>query len=472
MANENADNIKQKWKSILEGVDEQGESLGFAPIKDAYKRGVTAQLLENTAREVGGAQVLTEAGAAVNNVTAGVDRVDPVLIKMVRRLSPNLMAYDMVGVQPMTGPTGLIFAMRAHYGTQPTGPFGRPGDARDGFQTGSALNTDGRTQAQQDGFDAVSAEEAFYYEPETQFAGTGTQTSNLSAPNYSTYSVGTGMSTAAGERLGTTGGGTFGEMSVTFEKTSVEAKTRALRSSYTNELAQDLKAVHGLDAEDLISDILSTEITAEINREIVNRIRQVARIAPGAVVYENGSVKLDTAGNAVVGAAGLFDLDLNSDGRWSNEKHKSLLVKINKEANRIAKLTRRGRANFIICSSDVASVLDLTGKMVYAPAIDNNLTVDDTGNTFVGVLQGRFKVYIDPFLGYDEVIVGYKGASALDAGMFYCPYVPLQLVKAVDPNSMQPAMATKTRYGIVSNPFTTIERNNNVYYSKFRVANL
>ena len=460
--------IRETWKPIVDGVDKDGESLGYAPIKDAHKRACTAALLENAKVEY-----LKEngIGGSSSNVTGGIDNVDPILINLVRRLAPNLVAYDMVGVQPMSGPTGLIFALRSFTVAQPAGPHGRPGDARNGFQTGSTVNTAGRTPAQQEGFDGVATSETFYNEVDDTLSGTGTQTSNLTPPNYSSYSVGTGMSTAAGERLGATDGGLFNQLSFTIEKTSVEAKTRALRATYTNELSQDLRAVHGLDAEDLLSSTLATELTAEMNREIINTIRMVARLSPGDVTYSNGTVVTDSNG-PVLGAVATFDLDVNSDGRWSNEKHKSLLVKIAKMANRIAKKTRRGKANFLICSSDVASILDLTGKMLYAPALDNNLTVDDTGNTFVGILQGRMKVYIDPFLGYDEIIVGYKGQTPIDAGMFFCPYVPLQMVKAVDPNTFQPAMGYKTRYGIAANPFTTVERNNNLYFEKCRIVNL
>ena len=470
--NENK-NIVHKWKALLEGKDAQGEDLGFAPVKDEHKKFVTARLLENTKQELSKARAgqLNEDND-INNVVSGVDNFDPILINMVRRLAPNLMAYDMVGVQPMSGPTGLIFALRSFYGDQPQAPHGRPGDGRTGFQTGAELNTDGRTPRDQWGYDAVASGEAFYYEPDTTKAGTGTQTSNLTPPNYSTYSTGTGMATTALEALGTTSGGAYQEMSFTIDKKSVEAKGRALRASWSLELQQDLKAVHGLDAEGELSNILSTEITSEINREIINRIRMVAKISTGELQYDNGALVVDTNGDPILGDAGVFDLQSNTDGRWQNEKHKALLFKIGKEANKIAKETRRGRGNFIICSSDVAEALHLAGKMIYSPSIDDNLPADDTGNTFVGMLNGRYKVFVDPYLGYDEVIIGYKGASAIDAGMFYCPYVPLQMVKATDPNSFQPAMGYKTRYGIVENPMTTLERNANVYYRKFRVRNL
>jgi len=453
-----------KWKPLIESVDGEGNDLGFTKIKDNYRKKVTAQLLENTEREY----------IRETNTTTGFDNVDPVLINLVRRTAPNLLAYDLVGVQPMSGPTGLIFAMRAHYGTQPKGPFGRPGDARAGFQTGSTVDGQGDTPAQQNGIDGKAANEAFYNEQNTAFSGTGTQSANDGSVAYTAYTVGSGFSTTYGESLGgpDSGDGVWNEMSFTIEKTAVEAQMRGLKAEYTNEVAQDLRAVHGLDAETELANILSTEILGEINREITNRIRQVAKIAPGEATYENGSVVTDSNGAPVIGTAGLYDLDVNSDGRWSAEKYKSLLMKINKEANAIAKDTRRGRGNFIICSSDVASALDLSGKLDYAPAVDNNLTVDDTGNTFAGILQGRFKVYVDPYVNYDEIIVGYKGANQMDAGFFYCPYVPLQMHRAIDPNTFQPKIAFKTRYGVVANPFTTLNRNGNSYYRKFKVANV
>ncbi len=281
------------------------------------------------------------------------------------------------------------------------------------------------------------------------------------------------MATTTAETLGRglSGDGTFNEMSFTIEKTSVEAKTRALKAEYTNELSQDLRAVHGLDAEQELSNILSVEINAEINREIVNSIRLVAKLAAAEATYTNGVVVTDSNG-VVKSAVGTWDIDINSDGRWQAEKYKALLMKINKEANAIAKDTRRGRGNFIVCSSNVAAALDLSGKLIYSPAVDNNLNADDTGNTFVGVLQGRYKVYIDPYIGFDEIIVGYKGANQMDAGFFYCPYVPLQMVKAINPNDFQPRISFKTRYGIVSNPFTTFTRNANSYYRKFQISNI
>ena len=479
MSKEIKDNkeLQTKWVDLLEGKDTaSGESLNVGePIKDAHKRFVTARLLENTEMALQESaqrnQYLAETGQG--NETTQMDAISPVIMGMVRRLAPNInLAYDCVGVQPMATPHGVVFAYRAIKGPHKTAPFSSPGDARTGFQSGAAVDTAGNTPAQEWEIAGVSTDELFYYEADTTNSGTGTQTSNLTAPNYSSYSVGSGMNVNTGERLGTSGGGSFGEVSFTIEKSSVEAKTRALRTSWTDELAQDAKAVHGLDVQAELNNIISMEIAADTAREIINTIRYVALVATGDIQFSNGTVVRNTAGNPVLGTAGQFDMDLNSDGRWSNEKHKSLLMKINKEANKIAKKTRRGRANFIICSSDVASMLDLTGKMTYAPAIDNNLMVDDTGNTFVGVLQGRYKVYIDPYLGYDEVILGYKGASPMDAGMFFCPYQPLQFVMVRDPGSLQPVMAAKSRYGILANPFTTNTRNSNLYYVKFRVLNI
>jgi len=442
-----------------------------------------AMLLENTKRETLTEQRGSGTGPVRlmedGNYTTGVDNVDPVLINLVRRTAPNLLAYDLVGVQPMNMPTGLVFALRALLtSTQPTGPFGRPGDARTGFQTGSALNSNGDTIAQSwsDNTNgalggSIAPNEAFYDEAPTPYSGTGTQTSNATAPNYSAYSVGTAMDSITGETLGRglSGDPAFAEMTFVIEKKSVDAGMRALKASYTFELQQDLRAVHGLDAEKLLADILSTEIIAETNREIVNRIRQCAKISPGEYEYDNGQVVTDSDGDPVTSIAGLFDVNVNSDGRWQAEKFKSLLFKIGKEANAIAKDTRRGKGNFIVCSSDVATALDLGGKLIYSPAVDNNLPADDTGNTFVGVLQGRYKVYIDPYLGYDEIIVGYKGPNQMDAGFFYCPYVPLQMYKALGEQDFQPKMAFKTRYGILANPFTNINANGNSYYRKFKV---
>jgi hypothetical protein len=420
---------REGWKELLEHKD-------LPSINSLYKKSVTAVVLENTQKEL----------SETTNTTAGVQNYDPVLISMVRRAMPNLMAFDICGVQPMTGPTGLIFAMRAHYGNQPN-----PADRDTWATAGKAPN------------------EAFYDEADTSFAGTGTHN-----PGHPDYQIGSPLDTLVAEVYGRgqSGDGDFAEMSMTIEKKEVIAKTRLLKAEYTTEMAQDLKAIHGLDAESELANILSTELVAEINREVIGDLRRMAKFSTAAPLYQNGSIVTDSAGDAVFGPAGLWDLDQMSDGRWSVEKYKSLLVKINKEANAIAKETRRGRGNFIICSSNVASVLDLTGKMDYAPAIDNNLNVDDTGNTFVGMLQGQFRVYIDPYLTYDEVIVGYRGTNPYDAGYFYCPYVPMQMVRAMGENTFQPKIAFKTRYGTTANPFTTDATHSNNYYRKFRVVNL
>lgn len=430
--------LQEKWDAIL-NVD------GLDSIKNNHKRFVTAKLLENT-------EQVTLAEAGPTNQTVGVKNFDPVLINLIRRAAPNLIAYDLTGVQPMSGPTGLIFALRAHAGAQPNPSTpDSNGTIRDTW----AIN-------------GKAPNELFKDAANTGAGGSGT---GSAAPGYPSYTVGGGLSTGAAEALGASGGGSFNEVSFTIEKTSVEAKTRALKAEYTMELQQDLKAIHGLDAETELSNILSTEILAEINREVVETVRRVAKVGAAEKTFSNGQVVEDTNG-VVLGSTGVWDLELNTDGRWQAEKMKSLLFKIGKEANDIAKDTRRGRGNFIVVSSNVATALDLAGKIDYAPAVDNNLNADDTGVTFLGTLQGRYKVYIDPYLTYDEVLVGYKGSNAFDAGLFYCPYVPLQMVKALGENTFQPKMAFKTRYGMVANPFTTLNLHGNSYFRKFRVTNL
>lgn len=416
----------QKWAPILEHAD-------MPEIKDPHRRAVTAQLLENqTQANRQQAEALTEDTAPVN-VTANVGKYDPVLISLVRRAMPNLIAYDVCGVQPMTGPTGLIFAMRPKY------------------VSGGALGAD-----------------AFYNEADTDFSGTGTHAGTnpavLNDAVPGAYTNGNGMATAAAEVLGTDGNPAFAEMGFEIEKVTVEAKSRALKAKYSVELAQDLKAIHGLDAETELSNILSSEILAEINREVIRSIYTTAKV--GADV-----------GTA---AAGVFDLDVDSNGRWSVEKFKGLLFQIERDANAVAKATRRGKANFIICSSDVASALAMAGVLDYAPALSTNLQVDDTGNTFAGVLQGRYKVYVDPYATGDFYVVGYKGASAYDAGLFYAPYVPLQMYKAVDDTSFQPKIGFKTRYGLVANPFAegttkgagALTANSNVFFRRVKVTNI
>lgn len=416
----------QKWAPILEHAD-------MPEIKDPHRRAVTAQLLENqTQANRQQAEALTEDTAPVN-VTANVGKYDPVLISLVRRAMPNLIAYDVCGVQPMTGPTGLIFAMRPKY------------------VSGGALGA-----------------EAFYNEADTDFSGTGTHAGTnpavLNDAVPGAYTNGNGMATAAAEVLGTDSNPAFAEMGFEIEKVTVEAKSRALKAKYSVELAQDLKAIHGLDAETELSNILSSEILAEINREVIRSIYTTAKV--GADV-----------GTA---AAGVFDLDVDSNGRWSVEKFKGLLFQIERDANAVAKATRRGKANFIICSSDVASALAMAGVLDYAPALSTNLQVDDTGNTFAGVLQGRYKVYVDPYATGDFYVVGYKGASAYDAGLFYAPYVPLQMYKAVDDTSFQPKIGFKTRYGLVANPFAegttkgagALTANSNVFFRRVKVTNI
>ena len=424
------DELQKKWDRVLSHPD-------LPEIKDAHKRAVLTVLLENqeteSRKERGilnevapvNSSLATPSTAHANDKMAGYD---PVLISLVRRALPNLMAFDVCGVQPMKAPTGLIFAMKSRYSTQ-------------------------------------SGAEALFNEADTSHsgAGDGIHTSPLD-PFSAQMSAGPGMSTPEGEKLGAAGEPSFPEMAFSIEKISVEAKTRALKAEYSMELAQDLRAVHGLDAETELANILSAEILAEINREVVRTIYKSAK--PGA---QHG-----------VATAGEFDLDVDSNGRWSVEKYKGLMVQIEREANTIAKETRRGRGNILICDSDTASALSVAGLLDCGSALKDSLSVDDTGNTFVGVLNGRFKVYIDPFapLGTHFVVTGFKGANQYDAGLFYCPYVPLQMVRAVDTNSFQPKIGFKTRYGLVANPFANTEvsgaLNNgaNRYYRKMKVTNL
>ena len=438
------EDIQRKWEPILAHPD-------LAPIKDTHRRSVTAVVLENTEKALREAnqyvpQTLTEAAPA-NATGADIDTFDPVLISLVRRAMPNLIAYDICGVQPMTGPTGLIFAMRSKYSNSSnsgTENFYNEVNTQFSSVTGGA-NTLGDKQV-------------------GTFPGnTSTGTSNLAATGI--YNFGAGMSTAQAEALGTSGNVAFAEMAFSIEKVTVTAKSRALKAEYSMELAQDLKAIHGLDAETELSNILSAEILAEINREVVRTIN---------VTATRGATENTTT-------AGRFDLDTDSNGRWSVEKFKGLMFQVEREANQIAKATRRGKGNIIICSSDVASALQMAGVLDYAPALNsNNLNVDDTGNTFAGVLNGRVRVYIDPYAGGNYMVVGYKGSSAFDAGLFYCPYVPLQMVRAVDPDSFQPKIGFKTRYGMVANPYAegataglgALTKDSNVYYRRVLVDNL
>jgi len=432
MAQSNYQALVEKWGPILEHDS-------FSPIADNHKKSVTATILENTERALmesgdisasmtgllSETTVTGDGGFGSASTAAGPTAgYDPVLISLVRRAMPNLMAYDIAGVQPMTGPTGLIFAMRSTYTNQAGG-------------------------------------EAFYNEADTDFSGAGTHAQSLP---HATPTTGTGMGTAAAEALGDGGGSSFAEMAFSIEKVTVAAKSRALKAEYTTELAQDLKAVHGLDAETELANILQSEILVEINRELVRTI------------YTNA-----VAGATNTATAGTFDLDVDANGRWSVEKFKGLMFQIEQEANAIAKGTRRGKGNIVICSSDVASALQMAGVLDYTPALNSNsLTVDDTGNTFAGVLNGRYKVYIDPYAGSNYLVVGYKGSSSFDAGIFYCPYVPLQMVRAVGENSFQPKIGFKTRYGMVSNPYSqgaaqgsgALTVNTNVYYRRVGIANL
>ena len=416
--------LVEKWAPVL-----NEESAGT--IHDKHRKAVTAVVLENQEKalleqrqQTAGFGELNE--AVPTNATGGnVQNWDPVLISLVRRSMPNMMAYDVCGVQPMTGPTGLIFAMKSTYRTTRGGATDTTealfGEAATGF-SGTGSHTGGPSGLA--GLDGT--------------AGDAVGDSSIDSERGTGPAHGTGMSTADGEALGTSGSTAFAEMGFTIDKAQVVAKTRALKAEYSLELAQDLKAIHGLDAESELANILSTEILAEINREVIRSINSQAK---------TGASQGSTAMN------GVFDLSTDADGRWSVEKFKGLMVQIEREANVIAKETRRGRGNFIITSSDVASCLSATGMLDYAPALKDNLNVDDTGNTFAGVLNGRTKVYVDPYATVDYITVGYKGTNAYDAGIFYCPYVPLTMVRAVAEDSFQPKIGFKTRYGMVSNPF-------------------
>jgi Major capsid protein Gp23 len=450
-----------KWKPVLEHED-------LPKIAESHKRFVIAQLLENTEAamrmESGAAQqsgFLTE--TPVNAVGTGgygssggthVAGYDPILISLIRRAMPNLIAYDICGVQPMTGPTGLIFAMRSQYANS---------SSREALGSGvsEAFYDEANTQYSTDQFNGAGANTI-------GGAHTGTSGAFAGTSGAATYNFKGGMATSTLEGLGSSAD-TFPEMAFSIDKVSVTAKSRALKAEYTIELAQDLKAVHGLDAETELANILQSEILAEINREVVRTINLSAR---------NGAQTGTTT-------AGTFDLDTDSNGRWSVEKFKGLMFHMEREANQIAKDTRRGKANIVICSSDVASALQMAGVLDYTPALaSNNLQVDDTGNTFAGVLNGRFRVYIDPYTTGNYMTVGYKGANAFDAGLFYCPYVPLQMVRAVGQDTFQPKIGFKTRYGMVANPFArsvqgtpnlsdgTIVSNTNSYYRRVIVSNI
>ena len=443
----NSENLQEKWQPVLQHPD-------LPEIKDSYKKAVTSIILENQEKAMQEDNAFLSEAAPANSglgLSANMGAYDPILISLVRRAMPNLIAYDVASVQPMTGPTGLIFAMKSKFSPQggTEALFNEP-DA--GFSNDDAAGDLNST------------------------AMTGTNPAVLNDASPGTYitggadygsTTGGGMTTAEAEALGDASANSFAEMAFSIEKSTVTAKSRALKAEYTMELAQDLKAIHGLDAETELSNILSAEILAEINREVIRTIYISAK--------KGASINTTTAG--------IFDLDTDSNGRWSVEKFKGLMFQIERDANVIAQETRRGKGNLIITSSDVASALQMAGVLDYAPALNNNLQVDDTGNTFAGVLNGRYRVYIDPYAANNAAkqyyVVGYKGTSPYDAGIFYCPYVPLQMVRAVGENTFQPKIGFKTRYGVAQNPFATSDAtdviagtNDNTYYRRVQVANL
>ena len=462
-----AEEMIRKWKPILEHED-------LPKIQDAHRRRCTAIVLENTEQALSEAShhnrgMLTEAGIPANvmgtsSSTAGdgaIDIFDPVLISLVRRAMPNLIAYDICGVQPMTGPTGLIFALRARYSAQ-------DGDETFYNEVNTAFSARGGANVASNGTFGAG------YTNNTVAGGAannvgslpGNTTSTANLAGNAVYNYAGGLPTQVAEGLGTNTTLIFPEMAFSIEKVTVTARSRALKAEYSMELAQDLKAIHGLEVESELSNLLSAEILAEINREVVRTINVTAN--PGS--------QTDTT------TPGIFDLDTDANGRWSVEKFKGMMYHLEREANAIAKATRRGKGNVILASSDVASALQMAGVLDYAPALNsNNLQVDDTGYTFAGVLNGRFKVYIDPYVsGGDYFTVGYRGGNPMDAGLFYCPYVPLQMVRAVDQDTFQPKIGFKTRYGMVANPFaegTTagagrILQDSNVYYRRTLVSHL
>jgi len=459
-----SETIQNKWQPVLDHPD-------LPKIGDSYKRAVTSVVLENQEKSLKeDAQFMSES-APSNATGSSIQNWNPILISLVRRAMPNLIAYDICGVQPMSGPTGLIFAMRSRFSSQ-SGTEALFNEADSDFSgrnaAGSSTNT-GFSQTAQNGENPAVLNDA-----PIPAAG----------PNYTT---GTGMSTAAAEALGDASGNAFAEMAFSIEKSTVTAKSRALKAEYTMELAQDLKAIHGLDAETELSNILSAEILAEINREVVRSVYRGAEV--GAADNDNSDAAINTT------TAGIFDLDTDSNGRWSVERFKGLMFQVERDANTIAQRTRRGKGNIIICSSDVASALQMAGVLDYTPALNNNLNVDDTGNTFAGVLNGKYKVYIDPYAANlasnaspakQYYVVGYKGTSPYDAGIFYCPYVPLQMVRAVGQDSFQPKIGFKTRYGLVANPFAGSDvtgtgsitadgltaLSSNRYYRRVQVANI
>jgi len=454
-----SEHIQTKWQPVLDHPD-------LPEVKDNYKRAVTSVILENQEKALREDEAFLSEAAPANATGSSVSNWNPILISLVRRAMPNLIAYDVCGVQPMSGPTGLIFAMRSRYATQ-GGTEALFNEADSDF---TGRNAAGSATG---GFSATAQ------------AGTNPAILNDGSPG--TYTTGTAMTTAKAEALGDASGNAFAEMAFSIEKSTVTAKSRALKAEYTMELAQDLKAIHGLDAETELSNILSAEILAEINREVVRSIYIGAEF--GQADNDNSDAAINTTN------AGIFDLDTDSNGRWSVERFKGLMFALERDANTIAQRTRRGKGNVIICSSDVASALQMAGVLDYQSSLSNSLNVDDTGNTFVGVLNGKFKVYIDPYsanLGGNAsptkqfYVVGFKGSSPYDAGIFYCPYVPLQMVRAVGQDSFQPKIGFKTRYGLVANPFAGSDvtgtgaitadgltaANSNRYYRRVQVANI
>jgi len=459
-----SEHLQEKWAPLLE-YD------GLDSIKDPHRKAVTAVLLENQEKFLKESQAFDQGGsllseaAPTNSTGSAVDNFDPVLISLIRRSMPNLIAYDLAGVQPMSGPTGLIFAMRSRYQNQ-TGTeafYNEPDSAFAGQNFGRNLTGGFSDTAAGMGTTAQQGSNPAVLNPTSSANSTGNG-----------YNVGQGMETGAAEALGDAAQNAFNQMAFSIEKVTVTAKSRALKAEYSLELAQDLKAIHGLNAEAELANILSTEILAEINREVIRTIYKCAEQGASQNVATNG----------------VFDLDIDSNGRWSVEKFKGLLFQIERDANAIAQRTRRGKGNTILCSADVASALTMAGVLDYTPALNANLTVDDTGNTFAGVLQGKYKVYIDPYAanltsggstpGNQYYVVGYKGSSPYDAGLFYCPYVPLQMVRAVGEDNFQPKIGFKTRYGMVANPFAegteaqlgALNINANRYYRRVAVKNL
>ena len=448
----NVEHLQEKWAPILNHE-------GLGGINDAHKRMVTAVLLENQEKTIREEREFLSEAAPTNATGSSIDNFDPVLISLIRRAMPNLVAYDLAGVQPMNGPTGLIFAMRSRFTSQ-GGDEALFDEADTGFSNSGIGTANPYVTGQEDGvgFGTTGAQ-----------AGSNPGLLDPTTQTDSNYTVQQGMDTAQAEGLGDAGDNNFNEMAFSIEKVTVTAKSRALKAEYSLELAQDLKAIHGLNAEAELANILSTEILAEINREVIRTIYKTA---------ESGA-------RVNVATPGTFDLDVDSNGRWSVEKFKGLIFQIERDANRIAQRTRRGKGNMILCSADVASALTMAGVLDYTPALNANLNVDDTGNTFAGVLAGKYRVYIDPYSANSAAsqyyVVGYKGSSPYDAGLFYCPYVPLQMVRAVGENTFQPKIGFKTRYGIVANPFAqgtidtnagALKTNANRYYQRVTVKNL